>query len=126
MDKQAVKLSEEDTSKVYMIDMPEQSEYQEIIYDAQEAGKQLDKSFEKSNEANRKAWTGISSLMASCIARGMRLATEAHRKDKSKWPSYCRMCMRRDGKDPHEIDECPWAHSCEHYPFKGEYTPPKQ
>lgn len=42
---------------------------------------------------------------------------------KSKWPSYCRMCMRRDGKDPYKEEQCPKL-DCEHFPFKGKYTPP--
>ncbi len=46
--------------------------------------------------------------------------------DKSKWPSYCRMCMRRDGKDPYKVDECSKAKTCEHYPFKDKYTPPEE
>lgn len=121
-----MKLSEEDNSKVMFRDMPEQSEYSYIIYAAQETGKLTFTDFAKCNEANKKAWSGIMDLMARCIARGMRLATEAHNKDKSKWPSYCRMCMRRDGLDPYEIRECQKKDTCEHYPFKGKYTPPPE
>lgn len=117
-------LSEEDTSKVMVNDLPEQSEYAYILYAAQETGKLINTNFDKCQEENAKAWSGIMDLMARCIARGMRLATETHDKDKSKWPSYCRMCMRRDGKDPYKVDECPKADSCEHYPFRGKYTPP--
>ncbi len=35
----------------------------------------------------------------------------------SKWPSYCRMCMRRDGVDPYSAESCAKASSCEHNPF---------
>ncbi len=67
-----LRLTEENTSKVMMNDMPEQSEYSQVIYDAQETGKQIN-NFEKCQEANHKAWSGIMNLMARCVARGMRL-----------------------------------------------------
>jgi len=73
-----MKLSDEDTSKVMCQDLPEQSEYSQIIYDAQEAGKLINTpaSFEKCQEYNSKAWSGVMHLMAGCIARGMRLQRE--------------------------------------------------
>lgn len=40
-------------------------------------------------------------------------------KRSSKWPSYCRMCMRRDGLDPYEADGCSKHEDCEHYPFSS-------
>ena len=72
-----MKLSEEDTSKVMVRDLPEPSEYYYIIYAAQETGKLTYTDFAKCNEANSKAWSGIMTLMAKCIARGMRLAGDA-------------------------------------------------
>lgn len=72
-----MKLSDEDISKVMMRDLPEQSEYSHIIYEAQEAGKLLSSDYHKFDEHNTKAWKGITDLMAKCIARGMRLAKEA-------------------------------------------------
>lgn len=72
-----MQLSEEDTSKVMINDLPEQSEYSYIIYAAQDTAKFVATDFDKSQEANRKAWSGINSLMARCIARGMRLAGNA-------------------------------------------------
>lgn len=73
-----MKLSEEDTSKVMANDLPEQSEYSQVLYDAQEVGKLANShiDFERCQEYNRKAWRGIVDLMAACIARGMRLARE--------------------------------------------------
>ena len=68
-----MKLSEEDISKVMVNDMPEQGEYSHILYAAQDTAKLVDTNFDKSQEANRKAWSGIMDLMARCIARGMRL-----------------------------------------------------
>ena len=50
-------------------------------------------------------------------------STDAEKK-KSRWPSYCRMCMRRDGKDPYKETECLKSNDCEHYPFRDKYIPP--
>lgn len=71
-----MKLSEEDISKVMVDDMPEHAEYSQILYDSQDAAKSINSDFAKSQEASRRAWAGISDLMARCIARGMRLARE--------------------------------------------------
>lgn len=71
-----MKLSEEDTSKVMMKDLPERSEYYYIIHAAQDVGKYLTSDYQKSSEPNKIAWQGITDLMARCIARGMRLANE--------------------------------------------------
>ncbi len=74
-----MKLSDEDISKVMCSDLPEQCEYSQIIYDAQETGKLINtpNAFDKCQEANRKAWSEIMNLMARCIARGMRLANKS-------------------------------------------------
>ena len=71
-----VKLNEEDISKVLVSDLSEQSEYDYILYAAQDAGRLRGTDFTKSQEANRRAWTGITDLMAKCIARGMRIERE--------------------------------------------------
>jgi hypothetical protein len=73
-----MKLSEEDTSQVYMKDMPEQSEYSQIIYDAQEVGKLIAGygTTTQIQSYNNKTWSAIMNLMAGCIARGMRLQRE--------------------------------------------------
>ncbi len=71
-----MKLSEEDTSKVFCKDMPETEEYSSVIHAAQDAGRSVEKDFKKSQEASGKAWHDISYLMAACIARGMRLQKE--------------------------------------------------
>jgi len=71
------KLSEENISKVMVKDLPKQSEYDYILYAAQDVGKLMGTDFAKSQEANSKAWSGITDLMARCIARGMRLQKEA-------------------------------------------------
>ncbi len=44
-------------------------------------------------------------------------------KRSSKWPSYCRMCMRRDGLDPYSAESCEKALLCEHNPFKNTLVP---
>lgn len=71
-----MKLSEEDTNRVLVADLPEQSEYSQIIYDAQDAGKLISSDFEGSQKCSQKAWHSITELMAACIARGMRLRGE--------------------------------------------------
>ena len=72
-----MKVADEDTSKVYVRDLPEQEEYSDIIYAAQEAGRLVQTNFQGCQEANNRAWSGIMRLMAGCIARGMRLQREA-------------------------------------------------
>ena len=73
-----IPLKDEDTEKVYMKDLPETSEYSHIIYDAQKVGKLLSHpgSFKESQAINSRVWFNIINLMASCIARGMRLQKE--------------------------------------------------
>ena len=50
-----MKLSEEDVSKVLVIDLPKQSEYSSVIYAAQETGRLMFEDFTKSQEANSQA-----------------------------------------------------------------------
>ncbi|GAI50972.1 unnamed protein product [marine sediment metagenome] len=78
-----MKLSEEDISRVLVNDLPEQDEYDFIIFAAQDVGKLINTDFAKSREANQKAWSGISDLMARCIARGKRLADVGRKEAKS-------------------------------------------
>lgn len=39
------------------------------------------------------------------------------------WPSYCRMCWRRQGMDPYAQYRCPDDLCCSHYPFQNKYKP---
>lgn len=73
-----MELSEEDTSKVFVNDLPNSGDYYHIIHDAQEAGKALalGKSYEEVCTPGDRAWHNIMNLMARCIARGMRLEKE--------------------------------------------------
>ena len=71
-----MEIREEDTSKVYVNDLPRQEEYADIIHRAQEAGRYADTDFYRASKASDEAWNKLMSLMGSCIARGMRLQQE--------------------------------------------------
>ena len=71
-----MKLVEENISKILVKDMPEFSEYSQIIYDCRASGKLLDKDYAKFNELDFKVQHDLQDLMARCIARGIRLASD--------------------------------------------------
>lgn len=76
-----MKIQEEDISKIMVNDLPQQSEYSHVIYAAYDAGRLVSSDFKKSLEASDRAWTGITNLMAYCIARGMRLERDTMKKE---------------------------------------------
>jgi len=97
-----MKLTDEDVSKVLVSDLPEQSEYRQILHDSHDAGRLVNTDFEKCQELSTKSWRDISDLAAACIARGIRLAKEGERGKNKK---------RKEGNDiarQPEGERCWW------------------
>jgi len=68
-----IDLKDEDTSKVLCRWMPRTEEFSEVIYASQNTGKLYSSDFQKAQLRSNLAWSEMYSVMARCIARGMRI-----------------------------------------------------